>query len=107
MSDFCSWCPKDGRRGVDNRPDCSAMILSGLFGRAHFFEVLTGYFRLVSGAEMKWVLAVAFFLMARPAGAALSTLSTYATLSPQTADFVNRPLSFAEFDPSLGKLQSV
>ena len=41
------------------------------------------------------------------AQAAISTITETATLPPEAADYTLQPLSFAQFDPSLGKLQSV
>ncbi|HWD91566.1 MAG TPA: choice-of-anchor E domain-containing protein [Verrucomicrobiae bacterium] len=45
--------------------------------------------------------------LANLAHGAISTITVSAMLSPQAADFSNQPLSFQQFDPGLGKLQSV
>ena len=63
-------------------------------------------FRLAAGGA-KWLLLAVLCGVAHPGRAAISTLTQSATLTPQAADFAEEPLTFSQFDPSLGKLQSV
>lgn len=61
-------------------------------------------FRSAAASGAKFVFTATVCCQAH---AALSTLTEHATLSPQATDFSDQPLAFAQFDPSLGKLQSV
>jgi hypothetical protein len=65
---------------------------------------VSGFFR---SAHAKLLLAAAVCCFANLAHAALSTLTVNATLPAQAVDFSDQPLTFSQFDPTLGKLQSV
>jgi hypothetical protein len=86
------------------------MILSGCFNWARIASVFKFVsFRtfpvVASGARL--VFPIALCCLANPTYAALSTITMTTSLPEEAADFSDQPLSFQQFDPSLGKLKSV
>jgi len=79
----------------------------GLTKTSHVFTKLSTRSLQKTAVGGKLFLALALCCFANLAHAALSTITVNASLSPQAADYSDEPLSFQEFDPSLGRLKSV
>ena len=83
------------------------MIVSGFFGRRQIANASEAFARCFLAGGMKLLFVATMCCFVNPAHAAISVLTESVTLLPQAADFTDQPLTFSQFDPGLGKLQSV